>query len=228
MKKNIPLIVLETLQPIVDRNAHIVKAIKDENSFFHMVDIDDKSEFFFKVSKQENRGDGLYYLTEYKPRKKEYVDEYSGWIKLEHVIAFSKNWIDVLEGYNSIHTVHDDPILKSNQERFEKQFEILDKDAETSSFDLQQQIYLNEYLETVKLKLETLKEGKDDKSVEELKELENEATNIQKGLTKETKKQIVKKLSKLWAKAQIIGLDVIKEIFVNITADLAKKLLTGG
>lgn len=118
--------------------------------------------------------------------------------------------------------------MKSNQERFEKQFDILDEDADISSFNLSQQIFLDEYLSNVKSKLLVLQEGRSGDELKELEALAFEATEIQSDLTKATKRQIVKRLSKLWAKAQKVGIDVIKEIFVNVTAELTKRLLTGG
>lgn len=227
MKKKIPLAILEALQPVADNNLDLTKIVKDTNSMFHLVDKDKNSDFYFKVTKQEARSGKLNYLIEFKPKSKDNVNPHSVWLTLEGVVTTIKNWLELLQAYNKIHTIYDDPILKSNQERFEKQFDIIDDDADTTSFDLSQQIFLDEYLNNVKSKLRALQEGREEKEVKELEELALEATEIQSELTKATKRQIVKRLSKLWAKAQKIGLDVIKEIFVSVTTELAKRLLTG-
>jgi len=228
MKKKIPLAILEALQPVADNNLDLTKTVKDTNSMFHLVDKDENSDFYFKVTKQEAKSGKLNYLIDFKPRSKDNVNPHSVWLTLEGVLTAIKKWLELLQAYNKIHTIYDDPILKSNQERFEKQFDILDEDADTTSFDLSQQIFLDEYLSNVKSKLLALQEGRAEKEVKELEELALEATEIQSDLTKATKRQIVKRLSKLWAKAQKIGLDVIKEIFVSVTAELAKRLLTSG
>ena len=47
-------------------------------------------------------------------------------------------------------------------------------------------------------------------------------------MTKKTKQQIFKRLTKFWAKAQKTGLDVIKEVLINVTAEITKQLLLGG
>lgn len=228
MKKKIPLAILEVLQPVADNNLDLTKTVKDSNSMFHLIDKDENSDFYFKVTKQEARSGTLNYLIEYKPKSKDNVNTHSVWLSLDGVLTNIKKWLGLLQAYNKIHTIYDDPILKSNQERFEKQFDILEDDADTSSFDLEQQIFLEEYLNNVKSKLLSLQEGRPENQVKELEELALEVTEIQSGLTKETKRQIVKRLTKLWAKAQKVGLDVIKEIFVSVTAELAKRLLTGG
>jgi hypothetical protein len=227
MKKKIPLAILEALQPVADNNLDLTKTVKDTNSMFHLVDKDDNSDFYFKVTKQEARSGKLNYLVEFKPKSKDNVNAHPAWLTLEGVLTSIKQWLELLQAYNKIYTIYDDPILKSNQERFEKQFDIIDEDADTTSFDLSQQIFLDEYLNNVKSKLIALQEGRKEKEVKELEELALEAIEIQSELTKATKRQIINRLTKLWAKAQKIGLDVIKEIFVSVTTELAKRLLTG-
>lgn len=223
MKKKIPLAILEALQPMVDNNLDLTKTVKDTNSMFHLIDKDENSDFYFKITKQKASSGKINYLIEFKPKSKDNINSHSVWLTLEGVLTAIKNWLELLQAYNKIHTIYDDPILKSNQERFEKQFDILDDDADISSFDLSQQIFLNKYLSDVKSKLHRLQEGR---SVKELEELVLEATEIQSELTTATKRQIIKRLSKFWAKAQKIGLDVIKEIFVSVAAELTKRLLT--
>jgi hypothetical protein len=130
--------------------------------------------------------------------------------------------------YNAIQTIYDDPIIKSNQERFEREFNLVDEDAKASSFDLKQLLFLEDYLETAKSKLLTLKEDADEATKIEIEELEIEAIKIKADLTKQTKYQIFKRLTKFWAKAQKTGLEVIKELFISVTTELTKQLLLGG
>lgn len=228
MKKKIPLAILEALQPIVNSNLSLIQIVKDSNSMFHLIDKDENSDFYFKVSKQEVRSGHLNYSIEYKPKSKDQINANSTWVTSDGVLQVIKMWLELLMSYNKIHTIYDDPILKSNQERFEKQFEILDDDSKTTSFDLNQQIFLDDYLNTAKSKLLTLQEGRNENQVKELEELIIVASEIQNDLTKQTKSQIIKRLSRFWGKAQMLGLDVIKEIFVSVTAEIAKRLITGG
>ncbi|MES2795250.1 MAG: hypothetical protein V4683_04750 [Bacteroidota bacterium] len=228
MKKKIPLAILEALQPLADNNLDLTKTVKDSNSLFYLIDKDENSDFYFKVSKQEARQGKLLYLIEFKPKSQDNLSPHSVWSTSGGVLTTIKKWLELLQAYDKIHTIYDDPIIKSNQERFEKQFDILEDDADTTSFDLEQQIFLDEYLDNVKSKLQALQERRPENQARELEELALEASEIQSGLTKETKRQIVRRLSKLWAKAQKLGFDVIREIFVSVTSELAKRLLTGG
>jgi hypothetical protein len=170
----------------------------------------------------------MIYLVEYKPKNRDDPRGHSEWSDLDSVIILIQNWLALLDAYNKIHTVYDDPILRSNQERFEKQFDIHEPDADYAPFNLAQQLYLDEYLNSVKSKILTLKEGRSESEKNDLAELEQEASEIQKDLTREPKRVIVKRLSRLWAKAQKVGLDVIKEILVSYTVELTKRILTSG
>lgn len=71
MKKKIPFAILEALQPVVNDNLDLVKTVKGSNSMFHLVDKDENSDFYFKVTKQEARSGVLNYLIEYKPKSRE-------------------------------------------------------------------------------------------------------------------------------------------------------------
>lgn len=227
MKKKIPLAILEALQPVADNNLDLVKTVKDPNSMFHLIDKDENSDFFFKVVKQEARSMNLSYLIEFKPKSKEDVSVKSTWQDIKGVLSRITNWLALLQAYNKIRTIYDDPILIGYQERFEKQFEILDSDADSSSFDLAQQIFLDDYLNDVKSKLAELRAGRSETQIKDFEELEAVASDIQKNLTNETKRQIVKRLSYMWARAQKAGLDVIKEIFINVISELTTRFLTG-
>jgi hypothetical protein len=227
MKKQIPLTILEALQPIVDANVDLIKVLRDTNSMFHLVDKDESSDFYFKVTKQEHRNGNLYYLAEYKPKDKNNVNAHSNWLSLDFVQESIKKWMGLIFLYNQIHTIYDDPILKSNQDRFEKQFELLDEDSDKASFNLDQQIFIDDYLTSIIPKLNTLKASKDIEVSNEIDQLINDATQIKNVLTVETKQKIIQRLARFWAKAQIIGLDIMKEIFVNVAAELTKKILIG-
>lgn len=191
MKKKIPLAILEALQPVANKNLDLTKIVKDNNAMFHLIDRDENSDFYFKVIKQEARNGKLHYLIDLKPRSKDNINSHSYWSMLDSIVVAIENWLEILLAYNKIHTIYDDPILKSNQERFEKQFDIVDEDANITTFDLPQQLFLDDYLNTVKSKLNDLQNGRTETQVKELEYLILEASEIQNNLTKETKREIV-------------------------------------
>ncbi|HLP50023.1 MAG TPA: hypothetical protein VK154_04020 [Chitinophagales bacterium] len=227
MKKNTPLTILEMLQPIVNNNSDIIEQVKTVELLYHIIDRDPNSNFFFKVVKREAQSNKEFFRLEYKPKSKDSILAFAPLVERAALSDTLNSWIKIIKGYNAIHTVYDDPIIKANQERFEKQFEILDDDAEYAPFDLQQQLFLNEYLETVQVKLVELQDGKSEIEVKELNELKEEAKQIQNDLSKQPKKKIVKALTWLWAKAQKVGLPVIKEIFLTSVKEITKHIISG-
>ncbi len=228
MKKKIPLAILEILQPIIDKNLDLVKPIKSQDCIFYLIDNDEQSDLYFKIVRQEASSNKEGYIIEYKPTSRNNIKSASHWTDLKGINAFLSAWLKIISDYNVIQTIYDDPILRSNQERFEKEFKLMDEDANTSSFDLKQQLFLDEYLETAKSKLIALKANAEPAKIIELDELEAEAAKIKDDLTRQTKGQIFQRLTKFWAKAQKVGLEVIKELLVSVTTEIAKQLLLGG
>lgn len=120
-----------------------------------------------------------------------------------------------------------DPVIDANRKWFENQFDIIEEDADVAPFDLPRQLYLSNYLNEVQKKITILSEGRPEDEKNELQELQSEAEAIRKVLTKETKREIIRRLAHFWGKAQKVGLDIIKEIFVSTMAELAKQLVSG-
>lgn len=228
MKKNIPLAILEIFQPFIDANNDIIQAEKNTGALFYCADRDQASNFYFKVLKPEVRAGVVNYLIEYRPKNNHNTDTYSILLPYNDIISTAEKWVKMIKSYNVINTIYDDPILKANEKKFEESFRINDEDADYVSFDLSQQIFIDDYLKNVKEKLLALQAERSESEIKELNHAIDNATEIQRQLTRETKTQIIKRLAKFWAQTQKIGLDVIKDIFVNVAAELTKKLITGG
>lgn len=228
MKSNIPLILLKTVQPIVDENVELVTSLKDSTSFFYIKHNEHNSDFYYKIIRQENSNSKLGYIIEHKPKNQFETNKHAVWLELQQIEVSIKNWLKILEEYNKIRTVYDDPILAENEKRFQQQFEIIDEDASYSSFNLNQQIFIYDYLNNAKEILSKYKDKVDENAKPDLIELEREVLEIQMQLTNESKRKIIERLSKFWAKTQKIGLELIKEIFVSVVSDLTKKLINGG
>lgn len=226
-KKDIPLVVLETLEPYLKKNDEKFEIADPKESLLRIIDSDSDSDFYFEVVNfQISDGKTLLQL-DYKPQNKSNTGAYKPKIDHTQLDGHFKNWTTRLSEYAKVESIYDDPILKQNAEKFFQKFDIIDEDAEYASFDLEQQLFLEEYLDNTKKKLEKLKKGKSDNEIIELDILEKEAEEIKSALTKESKKKIIKRLSRFWGKAQKTGLEVIKEIFISVSAELAKRLMIG-
>lgn len=227
MKKKIPYKILEALQNDKTENLELVTVVNDSRAIVSLADKDVESDFFFKISNADAIQGVSHYLVSFKPADLSRLKAVSSTLDLTATIQFLNQWLGILKQYNSINTIYDDPIFVENKKRFEEQFIILDQDADIVGFELSQQLFLDEYLKNVKSKIIKLQAGKSRNDIKELNYISLEAESIRQVLTIESKNKIIKRLSKLWAMAQKSGLDVIKEIFVNVTADLIKKLITG-
>ena len=79
---------------------------KDENVFLHIIDIDPKSDFFFKIISIKKRESG-YTMTDFKPVSKISIQKGSRYsdrkydLDTDTIEAF-KNWIQMLKKYNAI------------------------------------------------------------------------------------------------------------------------------
>ena len=80
----------------------------------------------------------------------------------------------------------------------------MDEDAEYTSFDLDKQLFIGSYLDNAILKLES---AITEENKEEIEDLIADANSLKTEQTQLTKKQVIKRLSKIWAKARKYGLN---------------------
>ena len=227
-KKNIPLVVLEAIEPLIDQSeSENFLITTGEDSILKFEDSDEDSNFYFEILGSANKANKTEITIDFKPQSKSSTANHKVVIQHSQLGVQFKEWKLRLDAYSKLGKIFEDPILKRNEERFLTQFDILDEDADDSSFNLDQQLFLDEYLEVSKQKLAQLKERSDESTTKELEKLEIEADEIRKDLTKATKRRVIQKLARFWAKAQKAGIPVIKEIFINVMAELTKKLLVG-
>ncbi len=202
--------------------------IKDEQILYHLITNNEEYDFFFKISQALiDPKLGIRYFVTLKPASKRSVDTNESWQSFKELTPIFKTWIDNIKGYENSN-LFDDPILKSYQAEFEKKFEIVDEDADFAPFNLEQQIYLDSYLENVKKQISSFKEGKSEEEQKEFDEIEKEATQVQKELTKGNKRKIIQKISKILAKARKISLDVFNKVAIDYLSEVTVKLLTRG
>lgn len=220
MKKKIPLLVLQKIQPIIEQNKELIKPGFDTDALFHLVDSDKNSDFYFKIypSKTEGKLDVFW-----KPAHSNSVNEVTGEIENSKIEGVFNKWISIIKDYSVIHSIYDDPLLASYQKEFESEFKIIDEDANYAPFNLEQQIFLEEYLGKVEEKLLKYRNDENSTEVEDLlldvKELKEEQTKLNKN-------EVVNRLSRLWAKARKVGINLLKEIFIESRKELIKHLIS--
>ncbi|MBE7641808.1 hypothetical protein GUB10_15875 [Salegentibacter sp. BLCTC] len=227
-KKKLPLTILKALESFVNLNGEKFKIIDPENNLLSILDIDNTSDFYFKIVEFRKMQNGTFqFLMDRKPKNQNDSGKFRGWIEIKNLESQFQSWLNLLNQYELTASFFDDPIIRSNAERFLQKFEIIDENSDKETFDLEQQLFLEEYLNKSKKKLENLKRNQSEEKIKEIDILKKETDEIKSALTKESKKKIMIRLSKFWGRAQKTGLQVIKEVFVSVTVELTKKLMLG-
>jgi hypothetical protein len=211
-KKKIPLVVLELIEPYLSNGINSIRLVDPGNGLLKFIDADEKSDFYLTVTEAKYDNKALFLTIDSKPRSKEIVDAYQTSLDSSLFDNFIKHWVGLIDRYNNIKSIYEDPIEKKYQEDFIAELEILDSDADVNSFNLNQQIWLDTYLDKVILEIENVDTNNEMSDLQEIKEAANE---LKTDLTKLTKRIIIQKLSKIWAKAQKHGLVILKQIYLS-------------
>jgi len=225
MKKKVPLDLLQALQPSANPNLRFAKIVKDPNSIVLLIDKEEESDYYFKIARGENRQGVFNYYIEMMPKTVNLLKKHETWCPIDVVIKYLTKWLSILESYSEVEDIFEDPIIRQYQKNFEDQFKIVDNGADFYGFNLDQQMYLKIYLEETKSKFVQLVNGRSTEEIIIIEEIFEEINEAQTNLTKETKNQIIKRLSKIWAKSQKIGLEVLREVFVNVASQIMTRLL---
>jgi hypothetical protein len=224
MKKQIPLELIEIMQPLVNSFSDAITPVREDSVLYKLIDRDRLSDFYFEIIRQERKEGKLGYIIGYKPQNKAIINEYTCWVNLDSIPPTLKNWYDVVDGYNSYKTVHDDPILQQYEEEFYKDFKIVDVDAKHCRFDFAQQLVLIEYLEKVE---EFLEEAGLEMPNEVGCELLEDVKQLKREIAVENKNAVIRRLSRLWGKFRKHSIKacnfVINEFAKEVIKEAAKK-----
>jgi len=218
MKKKIPLQVLETIEPYVNKKGESFDTINPNGFLLKFIDKDDNSDFYFNV--QEYKMDqGFQLLIDWKPVNKQSISNKQAWIKAEQLEAYFTNWLVLLDGYEKVKSVFDDPILEAFAEEYFYEFEIVDADADVKPFSTKQVLLLDSHLENIQKKIEKFQTEENKLEIEQIK---NDVAELRNNLTKKSKRWVVKQLSKVWAEITKQGPKFMKE-FLTETKKLVIK-----
>lgn len=137
---------------------------------------------------------------------------------------FEKNlqsWTNIVKEYINSEDIFEDPLTKHYEEQF-AQFTYIDEDdADISPFSTDKILLLGELIDKVNLAVE-----KSDYANENEKQLITvQGKTLKNRLLILSKNEALKQFISFTSKAVKIGFDVLKEVAVNILADLSKKML---
>ena len=217
---------LDKIQPIIDQHKNLLKVVTDPRLSFSFKDSDTTSDFYFKVYHRANNGK---HQVDYKPINEESVSPHTTETDIEGVVKLFASWTKILDKYAKLQTIYDDPILQQYEDDFLKYLEIDEPGADVKPFDLTRQLYLNQYVSNIKGLLTEYKKNATEEQIFEIESIEMDCDNLQQSITIIPKNETVRKLAKIWAKAQKYGLDLIKDLLKDFKKEavswIAKKML---
>lgn len=218
MKKKIPLQILETIEPYVNRKGEAFQSSDPQEFLLKFDDKEEESDFYFNVESYKN-DNGFKLLIDWKPVNKLSVANKKMWIKAEQLDSYFTNWLKLLEGYDKVKTVFDDPIIEAFTDEYFTEFEIVDEDADIKPFKTNQVLLLDRHLSSIHKKIE---KHKTEDNQAEIEDIQSDVLDLKSNLTRKSKKWVIKRLSRIWAKITKQGPQLMKE-FLSETKKQAIK-----
>ncbi|GGG34103.1 hypothetical protein GCM10011344_38560 [Dokdonia pacifica] len=229
-KKDLPLIQLQSLNRLnvqlsklgVDNDGLIIKTY-NEKKLIRFDDNDSSSNFKFELVKLEFPGNTPIFNIDVSPSSQNSNSSLVKRLNEKQVIGEFQQWISWLKVFDKSHLTPEEEFLKNYQEEFYSEFEIIDEDANTSTFSTEQQILIDKYLNYMEVKL--LPESKQN---EEINEIVEDIKLLRGELGKTTKKKIVTEFSKIFARLRKSSIKLLGEFYEAGKKELFKRLISGG
>lgn len=228
-KKDLPLDLLKTIEPIAQANLDLIQFKREDNTYYCFVESDSNSKNFFRIiidgSKRIGNYDKSKYVFEFKPANTSSAKHTISQTSINDLGKQFQNWINLIRDIHETPSVHDDNFVKQYAKFYYNEFKIVDEDANTSPFDPNQQDLVEVYL----LYLSTTIEKSGDKLADTTKnELLSEIKLIKENLATTTKNQVMKGITNVFGKLYKTSKSLAKEIVTEAKKHLIKKLIEFG
>jgi hypothetical protein len=211
-KKDIPYNVLKKIEPYLKNTDSLFNLCEPGDSLLLIKDSDEKSDYFFEIMSYTYPNNQLTLDVKFKPKNFDTISEHTLRIKGSSLDGYFESWKNILIAYQSIKTVYDDPIIKQYTEEFFQQIKIVEVDADIASFSFDKQLLIDDYCETVSLRLGELKT---DNNATNIDLLQQRIDDLRKTQSQKSKNEVVYNLANIWAIARKIGIKFFKSVFSN-------------
>ncbi|MBB1150474.1 hypothetical protein H4K35_10155 [Myroides sp. NP-2] len=224
-KKDLPLVILKSLEPYVNLIGEKFEVVDPKDNLLKVIDIDSESSFHFTIVRYQLSNGGTYqFYMERAPKNDKNNGVYGTWLEISELSKQFESWTNILDEYEEVNSFFDDPIVKSFSEEFYTEFEIVDEDADKIPFNTKQILILDNYLNKVD---ETLSHYITEGNSSDVNDIKEEILLLRENLTKKSKKWVVSKLSKIWAKIAKQGTVFIREFLSESKKELIKQGVKG-
>lgn len=230
-KKALPLALLQEIQQIRAKARQFAREkqefieYRDNNTIvFQLSDLENTSGFHFTVSDSRIVGNKaeIAHTIYFFPRNRFEIIEHKATVDTEQLFIMVDTWLNNLIEYTTIQLTEAEQIDNASAKEIYDLFDFIDDDAETATFNLKQQLYLDDALANVEATLEARKDEY------EVTVIIQEVKALRKAIPNETKKSIGKKLSKIFVAAKKHGISLFKEVVKDFLKDAVKWGAEGG
>ncbi len=213
---------IKFLRNCARENDDTIEIIEHDSAIIYLEDLT-INEFYFYVHSPTLSNDKTVCILEYNPKDESSDKPFSSVIKFDNLENYFNRWIEMLKVYNNIKFTEDDRFQQFYEDEIFADFEILDDDADIHPFNDSQQKILYSFLTGIAGYLEAQKFDDDvaNEIIEETIELRDNIPNL-------TKKNVAKKLSRLFAKIKRFKLVTFNEVYDVAKKEVIKYLLKEG
>lgn len=225
-KRDRPIALIKAVEPTIKANLDLISVKADNAAFYILKDKVEYSKFYFIIYREKGQistktaNVQLPVYIQFYPSNLEDLSTTELIVDRKDVAGIIQNWISVLKEYNNTPSVFDDAVLNSYKDEFYEQYKVVDEDANIKPFNLQQQLFIDNYLDYVIHKAPDYKTADNEADVEDII---NDAKELKTNLTTLTKQKVIDGLCWMWAKMQKNGLLMLKGLFLKIQDEGVKE-----
>jgi hypothetical protein len=202
IKRQFSTAFVEAIEPVLHENMGFYQFEHSEGAMLRISDSDPLSDYHYSIVNEEWAEGSVHVTFERKPWSTHDAKRAGATCKLAQFPATLKGWFELVRRHQK-QSILDDPRLWGYEEEFHREYKLADDDADTATFNYEQQLLLDRYFEVVSEGLEGMRDAHNTALIDELK---SDAQNAKEALTKETKNSVMKRIGRLWAKTRLAGL----------------------
>lgn len=226
--RNYPLALLKDLELLLKdlrilsrQNSDVIQIMPEQDDLFRAKELLMNSPFTFRVFKPQLISKKFAYDFNKMPHNDNSVENFSSTGEKQGILTSYQSWINLVREYSCVSLSEEDLFERESQKEFIQFFNIVDEDSESMPFSIERLIFLNNILETT---VSFLKLRND----VDLKDIIEDAVQLQNSIHVETKKVVINKLSKIFAKIKKKGVPFLGEFFTALKKEAFKTAIDWG
>ena len=231
-KKELPLAHLRKLKKFVDdllllhqnfQDSIYISSKTDSTIEFRDLESNSNYKFFVDINRSSftPRQLSLVYF-EMFPASGNDLKQKDGNMDTENLIKVFEGWGRTIRAFNEINVSFKDPFIARYEQEFYDSWKLVDEDADNSPFDLKRQLIIDKTITSLIKVVDEFTE------VEDVEEIKKDLTTLKEKHTSMTKNEVVRRLSKVFAKARSKGWDFLCRLYSEAEKYLFKSAITRG